>query len=85
MQMPMTNVFTRDRDIIRHFWGAEMRYAPCDENQDPRSIRTIDTPGTSSISRRTDAATTGTSNSTTAALMRRAHDRHERHGAATDR
>ena len=24
MQMPMMNVFTRDGDTIRHFWGAEM-------------------------------------------------------------
>ena len=43
MQMPMTNVFTRDRDMIRHFWGAEMLYAPCDPNQDPRSIGPVET------------------------------------------
>jgi predicted dithiol-disulfide oxidoreductase (DUF899 family) len=43
MQMPMINVFTRDRDVIRHFWGAEMLYAPCEPNQDPRSIGTVET------------------------------------------
>jgi predicted dithiol-disulfide oxidoreductase (DUF899 family) len=43
MQQPITNVFTRDRDIIRHLWGAEMLYAPCDPNQDPRSIGPVET------------------------------------------
>ncbi len=43
MQMPMMNVFTRDGDVIRHFWGAEMLYAPPDPNQDPRSIGPVET------------------------------------------
>ena len=43
MQMPMMNVFTRDGDSIRHFWGAEMLYAPTDPDQDPRSIGPVET------------------------------------------
>lgn len=43
MQMPMMNVFTRDGDVIRHFWGAEMLYAPTDPAQDPRSIGPLET------------------------------------------
>ena len=37
-QMPMLNVFHRDRDAIRHFWGSEMLYAPTDPGQDPRHV-----------------------------------------------
>jgi predicted dithiol-disulfide oxidoreductase (DUF899 family) len=37
-QMPMLNVFHRDRDAIRHFWGSEMLYAPPDPGQDPRHV-----------------------------------------------
>ena len=43
MQMPIMNVFTRDGDSIRHFWGAEMLYAPTDPDQDPRSIGPVET------------------------------------------
>ena len=43
MQMPMMNVFTRDGDSIRHFWGAEMLYAPTDPYQDPRSMGPVET------------------------------------------
>jgi predicted dithiol-disulfide oxidoreductase (DUF899 family) len=41
-QMPMMNVFTRDGDVIRHFWGSEMLYAPTDPGQDPRHLGTIE-------------------------------------------
>jgi predicted dithiol-disulfide oxidoreductase (DUF899 family) len=43
MQMPMMNVFMRDHDAIRHFWGAEMLYAATEPNQDPRSIGPLET------------------------------------------
>jgi predicted dithiol-disulfide oxidoreductase (DUF899 family) len=39
-QMPMMNVFHRDRQVIRHFWGAELTYAPTDPGQDHRSVGT---------------------------------------------
>jgi predicted dithiol-disulfide oxidoreductase (DUF899 family) len=42
-QMPMMNVFTREGDVIRHFWGSEMLYASTDPNQDPRHVGTIET------------------------------------------
>lgn len=41
-QMPMFNVFRRDGDTIRHFWGSEMLYAPADPGQDPRHVDSID-------------------------------------------
>jgi predicted dithiol-disulfide oxidoreductase (DUF899 family) len=41
-QMPMTNVFRRDGDAIRHFWGSELLYAPAEPGQDPRHSDTID-------------------------------------------
>jgi predicted dithiol-disulfide oxidoreductase (DUF899 family) len=41
-QMPMLNVFHRDRDAIRHFWGSEMFYAPTEPGQDPRHIGTLE-------------------------------------------
>jgi predicted dithiol-disulfide oxidoreductase (DUF899 family) len=41
-QMPMLNVFHRDGDTIRHFWGAELLFAPTDPNQDPRHVGTIE-------------------------------------------
>jgi predicted dithiol-disulfide oxidoreductase (DUF899 family) len=40
--MPMLNVFHRDGDTIRHFWGAELLFAPTDPNQDPRHVGTIE-------------------------------------------
>ena len=46
-QMPMLNVFQRvdgqrvDGEI-RHFWGAELLYAPSDPGQDPRHVGTIE-------------------------------------------
>jgi predicted dithiol-disulfide oxidoreductase (DUF899 family) len=41
-QMPMLNVFERDGDTIRHFWGAELTYAPADPGQDHRSVGTLE-------------------------------------------
>ncbi len=41
-QQPMLNVFRRDGDAIRHFWGAEMLYAPTEPGQDPRHAGTIE-------------------------------------------
>jgi predicted dithiol-disulfide oxidoreductase (DUF899 family) len=35
-QVPMMNVFVRDGDQVRHFWGAEE--APSDPGQDPRHL-----------------------------------------------
>src|SRR5262245_59771944 len=41
-QMPMLNVFHRDGETIRHFWGSELLYAPTDLGQDPRHVGTIE-------------------------------------------
>jgi predicted dithiol-disulfide oxidoreductase (DUF899 family) len=41
-QMPMLNVFHRDGDSIRHFWGSELLYAPADPGQDYRHVGTIE-------------------------------------------
>jgi predicted dithiol-disulfide oxidoreductase (DUF899 family) len=41
-QMPMLNVFHRDGDAIRHFWGSELLYAPTDPGQDPRHNGTLE-------------------------------------------
>jgi predicted dithiol-disulfide oxidoreductase (DUF899 family) len=41
-QRPMLNVFHRDGDTIRHFWGSELFYAPADPGQDPRHVGTIE-------------------------------------------
>jgi predicted dithiol-disulfide oxidoreductase (DUF899 family) len=41
-QRPMLNVFHRDGEVIRHFWGSELFYAPTDEGQDPRHAGTIE-------------------------------------------
>jgi predicted dithiol-disulfide oxidoreductase (DUF899 family) len=40
--MPMLNVFRRDGARIRHFWGAELLYAPADPQQDPRAVGTLE-------------------------------------------
>jgi len=42
IQRPMLNVFHRDRDGIRHFWGAELLYAPNDHGQEPRHVGTLE-------------------------------------------
>jgi predicted dithiol-disulfide oxidoreductase (DUF899 family) len=39
---PMINVFEKDGDKVRHFWGSEMLYAPTDPGQDPRHAGTIE-------------------------------------------
>jgi predicted dithiol-disulfide oxidoreductase (DUF899 family) len=41
-QRPMLNVFHRDGDTIRHFWGSELLYAPTDRGQDPRHVGTLE-------------------------------------------
>ena len=41
-QRPMLNVFHRDGQVIRHFWGSELFYAPADPGQDPRHVGTIE-------------------------------------------
>jgi predicted dithiol-disulfide oxidoreductase (DUF899 family) len=37
-QRPMLNVFHRDGQEIRHFWGSELFYAPPEPGQDPRHL-----------------------------------------------
>jgi predicted dithiol-disulfide oxidoreductase (DUF899 family) len=41
-QRPMLNVFHRDGDVIRHFWGSELFYAPTDPGQEPRHVGTLE-------------------------------------------
>ena len=41
-QMPMLNVFHQDAEMIRHFWGAELTYAPPDPGQDHGSVGTLE-------------------------------------------
>jgi predicted dithiol-disulfide oxidoreductase (DUF899 family) len=41
-QRPMLNVFHRDGEMIRHFWGSELFYAPSDPGQDPRHVGTLE-------------------------------------------
>jgi predicted dithiol-disulfide oxidoreductase (DUF899 family) len=41
-QQPMLNVFQRDGETIRHFWGSELFYAPADPGQEPRHVGTIE-------------------------------------------
>jgi predicted dithiol-disulfide oxidoreductase (DUF899 family) len=41
-QRPMLNVFHRDGEMIRHFWGSELFYAPTDPGQDPRHVGTLE-------------------------------------------
>ena len=41
-QRPMLNVFHRDGDTIRHFWGSELLYASTDRGQDPRHVGTLE-------------------------------------------
>jgi predicted dithiol-disulfide oxidoreductase (DUF899 family) len=41
-QRPMLNVFHREREAMRHFWGSELFYAPTDPGQDPRHVGTIE-------------------------------------------
>jgi predicted dithiol-disulfide oxidoreductase (DUF899 family) len=41
-QRPMLNVFHREREQIRHFWGSELLYAPTEPGQDSRHVGTIE-------------------------------------------
>ncbi len=41
-QRPMLNVFHRQGETIRHFWGSELFYAPWDPEQDPRHVGTLE-------------------------------------------
>ncbi len=41
-QLPMLNVFHRDGDTIRHFWGSELFYAPTDPGQETRHVGTLE-------------------------------------------
>jgi predicted dithiol-disulfide oxidoreductase (DUF899 family) len=41
-QQPMLNVFNRDGDTIRHFWGSELFYTPEDPGQDQRHVGTLE-------------------------------------------
>src|SRR5215207_8050326 len=41
-QFPMLNVFHRDGGTIRHFWGAELTFAPAEPGQDQRSVGTLE-------------------------------------------
>ena len=41
-QRPMLNVFHREGETIRHFWGSELFYAPIDPGQDPRHVGTLE-------------------------------------------
>jgi predicted dithiol-disulfide oxidoreductase (DUF899 family) len=37
-QQPMLNVFQRDGDAIRHFWGSELFFAPTEPGQETRHV-----------------------------------------------
>jgi predicted dithiol-disulfide oxidoreductase (DUF899 family) len=39
---PMVNVFQRDGETMRHFWGSELLYAPAEPGQDPRHLGTLE-------------------------------------------
>ena len=41
-QRPMLNVFHREGDTIRHFWGSELFYAPTEPGQEPRHVGTLE-------------------------------------------
>src|SRR5262245_36459907 len=41
-QRPMLNIFHREGDTIRHFWGSELFYAAADPGQDPRHLGTLE-------------------------------------------
>jgi predicted dithiol-disulfide oxidoreductase (DUF899 family) len=38
----MMNVFQRDGDMIRHFWGSVLLYEPADANQEMRHLDTLE-------------------------------------------
>jgi predicted dithiol-disulfide oxidoreductase (DUF899 family) len=41
-QRPMLNVFHRDGETIRHFWGSELLYGSWDPGEDPRHVGTLE-------------------------------------------
>jgi predicted dithiol-disulfide oxidoreductase (DUF899 family) len=41
-QQPVLNVFERHGDVVRHFWGSELLFAPVDPGQDPRHVGTVE-------------------------------------------
>ncbi len=41
-QRPMVNVFHREGEVIRHFWGSELLYAPTEPGEDPRHVGTLE-------------------------------------------
>lgn len=41
-QQPMLNVFQRDGNMIRHFWGSELLYAPMEAGQEMRHVGTLE-------------------------------------------
>jgi predicted dithiol-disulfide oxidoreductase (DUF899 family) len=38
----MLNVFRREVEVIRHFWGSELFYAAPESGQDPRHVGTLE-------------------------------------------
>jgi predicted dithiol-disulfide oxidoreductase (DUF899 family) len=41
-QQPMLNVFHRDGELIRHFWGSELFFAPANPGEEPRHVGTLE-------------------------------------------
>jgi predicted dithiol-disulfide oxidoreductase (DUF899 family) len=41
-QEPMLNVFHRDADTIRHFWGSELFFAPTEPGQETRHVGSLE-------------------------------------------
>jgi predicted dithiol-disulfide oxidoreductase (DUF899 family) len=41
-QRPILNVFHRDGETIRHFWGSELFFAPSDPGEHPRHVGTLE-------------------------------------------
>jgi predicted dithiol-disulfide oxidoreductase (DUF899 family) len=40
-QIPILNVFVRDRETLRHFWATEVMFASRDQGEDPRHVDSI--------------------------------------------
>jgi predicted dithiol-disulfide oxidoreductase (DUF899 family) len=40
-QIPILNVFTRDRGEVRHTWATELMFAPREQGEDPRHVDAI--------------------------------------------
>ena len=41
-QQPMLNVFHRDGDTVRHFWGSELFFVPTEPGQETRHVGTLE-------------------------------------------